>query len=190
MSSTRRSRISIEHGLGTEPNNLLAINSLKGYRAMRWGRNVELIVTDQRSYRSEEPLDRAEAEPFSSDDFPEMVPEEAMVILDAGRAYDHGRPPATIRYGSTDVANFRKDDPPQTILGEEQKRWFLEQTACLEGHMEDLGQHHGDARYARRSAEPSRRADAPMAGRRIRRLRWRRSQQRVCRTRRNLRLRS
>jgi alkaline phosphatase D len=38
-----------------EPNNLLAINSLKGYRALRWGRNVELIVTDKRSYRSEEP---------------------------------------------------------------------------------------------------------------------------------------
>ena len=41
-----------------QPNGL---NSLKGYRTLRWGRNVELIVTDQRSYRSEEPLDRAEA---------------------------------------------------------------------------------------------------------------------------------
>jgi hypothetical protein len=26
-----------------------------GYRALRFGRNVELIITDQRSYRSEEP---------------------------------------------------------------------------------------------------------------------------------------
>jgi alkaline phosphatase D len=115
-----------QHGLGEEPNNLLAINSLKGYRALRWGRNVELIVTDQRSYRSEEPMDRVEAGPFSSDDFPEMVPEEAMVILDAGRACNHGHPPPTIRYGSTEVPNFRKGDPPQTILGEEQKQWFLE----------------------------------------------------------------
>jgi alkaline phosphatase D len=115
-----------EYGLGEEPNNLIAIRSLKGYRSMRWGRNVELIVTDQRSYRSEEPLDRAEAGPFSSDDFPEMMPEEAMVILDAGRAYNHGQPPATIAYGSTQVPNFRKGDPPQTILGEEQKQWFLE----------------------------------------------------------------
>ena len=38
-----------EHGLGQETNNLAAIGSLKGYRALRWGRNVELIVTDQRS---------------------------------------------------------------------------------------------------------------------------------------------
>ena len=29
-----------DHGLGQEPNNLTAIRSLKGYRAMRWGRNV------------------------------------------------------------------------------------------------------------------------------------------------------
>ncbi len=50
-----------EHGLGQEPNNLTAIHSLRGYRALRWGRNVELIITDQRSYRSEEPSYRAEA---------------------------------------------------------------------------------------------------------------------------------
>src|SRR5438128_9476044 len=41
-----------DFGLGQEPNNLAAIGSLKGYRALRFGRNVELIVTDQRSYRS------------------------------------------------------------------------------------------------------------------------------------------
>src|ERR1700691_4563939 len=89
-----------QHGLGKERNNLLAINSLKGYRALRWGRNVELMVTDQRSYRSEDPLGRAEADAFSSPDFPEFVPEEAIEILDAGSSYNGGRPPATIRYGA------------------------------------------------------------------------------------------
>ena len=115
-----------EHGLGEEPNNLAAIHSLKGYRTLRWGRNVELIVTDQRSYRSEEPLDRVEAKPFSSDDFPEFVPEEAMEILDAGRSYKNGDAPKFIRYGSAAVPNFCKDAPAQTILGAEQKQWFLE----------------------------------------------------------------
>lgn len=114
-----------DHGLGNEPNNRTAINSLIGYRALRWGRNVELIITDQRSYRSEEPLDRAEAKAFVGPDFPELVPEEAMEILDAGRSYNDGNPPASIRYGSAEVRNFRKDAPPQTILGIEQKRWFL-----------------------------------------------------------------
>ena len=115
-----------DHGLGAEGNNLTAIHSLRGYRALRYGRNVELIVTDQRSYRSEEPLDRPEAKPLSSDDFPEFVPEEAMEVLDAGRSYQDGHPPESIRYGALDVANFQKDAPPQTILGVEQKAWFLE----------------------------------------------------------------
>ena len=42
-------------GLGDEPNNLSAIASLTGYRALRFGRNVDLLITDQHSYRSEEP---------------------------------------------------------------------------------------------------------------------------------------
>jgi alkaline phosphatase D len=115
-----------EHGLGQEPNNLTAIHSLKGYRALRWGRNMELIITDQRTYRSEEPTDRPEAKAFSSDDFPEFLPEEAMTILDAGNAYNNGHPPASIRYGDKEVPNFRRDQPPQTILGAEQKAWFFE----------------------------------------------------------------
>ena len=115
-----------EHGLGQEPNNLAAINSLKGYRALRWGRNVELIITDQRSYRSEDPTYRPEARTLSSDDFPGFMPEEVLEILDAGNSYNYGHPPATIKYGSKDIANFRKDQPPTTLLGAEQKAWFLE----------------------------------------------------------------
>jgi alkaline phosphatase D len=115
-----------EHGLGQEPNNLAAIGSLKGYRALRWGRNVELIVTDQRTYRSEEPTGMAEAKPFSSDDFPEFFPEEAMEILDAGRTYNRGKPPRSIPFGGTEIDNFSKDRPAQTILGAEQKAWFLQ----------------------------------------------------------------
>jgi alkaline phosphatase D len=115
-----------DHGLGQEPNNLTAIGSLKGYRALRWGKNVELIVTDQRSYRSEDPNDRPEAKPLLSDDFPEFMSEDAVEILDAGRTYNGGRPPASIRFGNVEIANFCKDRPAQTILGAEQKAWFLE----------------------------------------------------------------
>jgi alkaline phosphatase D len=114
------------HGLGDEPNNLTAIHSLRGYRAMRWGRNVELIITDQRSYRSEEPTDRPEGKAFLSSDFPQLYPQEVLEILDAGNAYDNGHAPATIRYAGNDTANFRRDEPAQTFLGAEQKAWFLE----------------------------------------------------------------
>jgi len=115
-----------ENGLGQEPNNLTAIHSLRGYRTLRWGRNMELIITDQRSYRSEEPTYRAEAQAFRSDDFPGFVPQEVLDILDAGSAYNNGHPPAAIKYGNTEIANFRKDQPPTTLLGAEQKAWFLD----------------------------------------------------------------
>jgi alkaline phosphatase D len=117
-----------EHGLGQEPNNLTAIHSLKGYRALRWGRNMELIVTDQRTYRSEEPTGMKEAQALSSDDFPEFLSQQAMEILDAGRDYNGGKPPATIRSadGKIEVQNIWRERPPQTILGAEQKAWFLD----------------------------------------------------------------
>src|SRR5262249_14107418 len=75
-----------EQGLGDEPNNLTALGSLTAYRALRWGRHVELILTDQRSYRSEEPSERTATEPLMSRHFPELFPQEALEILDAGRA--------------------------------------------------------------------------------------------------------
>jgi alkaline phosphatase D len=42
-------------------------------------------------------------------------------ILDGGRGYNNGKPPQTIRVGEKEIPNFRKDEPPQTILGAEQK---------------------------------------------------------------------
>ncbi len=115
-----------ENGLGQEPNNLAALASLTGYRALRWGRHVDLIITDQRSYRSQDPTDDDRADVFSSKDFPNMFPQVVQEILDAGRTANDGKPPATIRWGSTEVANFRKDEPAQTILGAPQKAWFLD----------------------------------------------------------------
>jgi alkaline phosphatase D len=115
-----------EHGLGQEANNLAAISSLTGYRTLRWGRHVELIITDERSYRSERPASRPEAKALFSDQFPKCIPNEALAILDAGRTYAKGNAPSAIRLGSLEIPNFRKDQPPQTLLGAEQKSWFLE----------------------------------------------------------------
>ncbi|HEY6245145.1 MAG TPA: alkaline phosphatase D family protein, partial [Pyrinomonadaceae bacterium] len=38
-----------ENGLGDEPNNRIAINSLIGYRSYRYGKHLDLIITDQHS---------------------------------------------------------------------------------------------------------------------------------------------
>jgi alkaline phosphatase D len=114
-----------DHGLGQEAGNVAAINSLKLFRALRWGRNVELILTDNRSFRSEPVLDRPEAAQFQPRQFPFVVPQHVVEVLDAGRAYNGGTPPETIRFGGADLPNPRKNAPPQSILGAAQKDWFL-----------------------------------------------------------------
>jgi len=80
-------------GLGLEPGNLAAIDSLKLYRTLRWGRNVELILTDNRSFRSEPLVDREEFAPFRPKGFPVGTPADILEILDAGRTYNGGHPP-------------------------------------------------------------------------------------------------
>jgi alkaline phosphatase D len=113
-------------GLGDEPNNLIAINSLKSYRALRYGRHLDLILTDQHSYRSKNPFGDPELDKLGGSEFLGMFPEDVLEILDGGRTYDGGHPPAEVHFGDARVKNPQKDAPPQTILGAEQKAWFKE----------------------------------------------------------------
>lgn len=114
-------------GFGQETNNIAAVASLTGFRSVHWGRNVDLIITDQHSYRSHEPTGRPEAEALSNADFPQLMPQEAVEILDAGREYNGGKPPESIQIGARQIPNFCRHDPAQTIFGKTQKAWFLEQ---------------------------------------------------------------
>lgn len=116
------------HGLGQEPNNLAAIGSLTAYRTLRWGRHVELIITDQRSYRSQPGgmSDYPEAAALKRAEFPNCFPQEAMEILDAGRTYASGNAPEYISDSHSTIPNFRRTAPPQTLLGATQKAWFLD----------------------------------------------------------------
>jgi hypothetical protein len=47
-----------DSGLGIEPNNLVAINSLIAYRSLRYGQHLDLILTDQHSFYGEDPTMR------------------------------------------------------------------------------------------------------------------------------------
>ena len=118
-----------DHGLGLEPNNLAAINGLKLFRSLRWGKNVDLIITDNRSFRSHSVTAQPEANVFRDKNFPAAFPQDALEILDAGRTYDGGKPPETIPFAGKRVPNWRKDKPPQSILGAVQKKWFTAQLA-------------------------------------------------------------
>jgi alkaline phosphatase D len=114
-----------DDGLGIEPNNLAAINSLRAYRALRYGKHLDLIITDQHSYRS--------ADPFSDDSLNKLgdwaafngwFPDDLQQVLDGGRSFNRGNPPAELVFGDSRIPNPQKDAPPQTILGAEQKAWF------------------------------------------------------------------
>ncbi len=56
-----------------------------------------------------------------------MFPEDAAQILDGGRAFNGGNPPAEISFNDAHVPNPQRNAPPQTILGAEQKAWFKDQ---------------------------------------------------------------
>lgn len=113
-----------DHGFGTEPNNRIAIDSMTTYRALRYGKNVELMVTDFHSYTMENPGARPETDVF---DWPfPVIPQELFEIIDAGRDYADGHPPETITIGDKSAPNFRKDEPAYTMLGREQKAWLKE----------------------------------------------------------------
>ncbi len=106
-------------GVGQEPNNLAAIKALQIQRAFRYGGNIDMILTDNRSFIS--PGGGYEGLPpikFGA------MPEEMLDILDQGRAYADGHPPATIRIGDLEFANSNADAPPEAYLGLEQMAWF------------------------------------------------------------------
>jgi alkaline phosphatase D len=112
-----------EDGLSEEPNNLKAINSLKIERVLRWGKNVDLLLTDNWSFRSPD----MSGDDFYVPGFPRVFPQVPFEITDYGRHYNGGNPPDTIRFNGKDYPNPTKDLHAQTFLGREQRRWFLEQ---------------------------------------------------------------
>jgi len=116
-----------ENGLGDEPNNLAAINSLIGYRTFRYGKHLDLIITDQHSYRSADPFSDPSLGKLGGEEFIAMFPEDGMRVLDGGRAFDGGNPPPQVTFNEARVPNPQMDAPPQTILGAKQKAWFKDQ---------------------------------------------------------------
>ena len=66
------------------------------------------------------------AKPFRAGKVPYFAPQEVVEVLDAGRSYGGGHPPATIRFGGQELPNPRREAPAGSMLGAEQKAWFLE----------------------------------------------------------------
>lgn len=111
-----------------EANNAAAIGAMTIYRSLRWGKHVELVMTDQRSYRSDHaipedlpPLVNLGAGQTVFFDPRNFLPLPIVALLDAGAAA--GAPaPATIP--GTPFPNPRRTSPIGTMLGKTQKAWW------------------------------------------------------------------
>lgn len=115
-----------ENGLGQEPNNLAAIRSLIAYRSLRYGKHLDLFVTDQRSFAGADASDAEDVGRIYDPAFRGYFSEEAMIALDAGKTYDGGKPPAELQFRDVKIHNPSKEKQPRTMLGVEQKAWFKE----------------------------------------------------------------
>ena len=104
--------------------NVAAINSMAIYRSFRFGQWMELVLTDNRSYRSDHPI----PEDISGNsslflDARVALPVELVNLLDAGKTANSGSPP-TFLIVEDFVLNPRRHSPPGTMLGAVQKQWW------------------------------------------------------------------
>jgi alkaline phosphatase D len=105
----------------SEPNNQKAIGSIAIYRHLQFGKHVDLVLTDNRSYRSDHALaeDVTAGNPFVF--HPRSgLPIVAVNAFDAGRDANGGMPEAAV----AGFKNTRMSDPPGTMLGDAQKQWW------------------------------------------------------------------
>lgn len=114
-----------------EPNNFAAIQALRTYRGVRWGRLVDILLTDNRIYRgpganpgyNETLITTGEGDVRAFSGF-KLHDGELLYTLSKGRDANDGNPPDTVRIAGEDVPNPRKTSPQVSMLGEEQKQWF------------------------------------------------------------------
>ena len=116
-----------KNDLGVEPNNLAAIRSLIAYRTLRYGRHLDLIITDQHSFCGDDASNDESIGKIFDPAFAGAFSEPAMIALDEGRTANGGNPPATLSFRDATIPNPRKNMEPRTILGVEQKAWFKDQ---------------------------------------------------------------
>ncbi len=112
--------------LSHEPNNLAAIGTLAIHRTLRWGRMVELIVVDGRSYRGPRGLDNAILGSATVAYTNAPLPAQLIEVQNAGRTANGGNPPETVELNGEELTNTRRDAPRSSLLGAAQKAWLKE----------------------------------------------------------------
>ncbi|HET7811503.1 MAG TPA: alkaline phosphatase D family protein [Steroidobacteraceae bacterium] len=128
-----------ENGFGLGADNAAAVESLTIYRSFRYGRNAELILTDNRSYK----IADADGSAVAPDAFPMFIDEDTARIIDDGRAANGGKPPATLHFDGKDIPNPGVDQPMQSYLGPKQRAWLIEQLTASQAPWKVWGHSFG-----------------------------------------------
>ena len=105
--------------------NEAAVDSLCIYRKLNWGKHVDILLTDGRSYRSPACLPTGLSQSLGLP----MDTVKLVAIADAGAAYNGGNPPANLPYGDGDTANPARERAPGSMLGRQQQEWLLDTLA-------------------------------------------------------------
>jgi alkaline phosphatase D len=113
-----------------EPNNAAAVGAITIYRSLRFGKHVELVMTDERSYRSDHALPE-EITSATVNGVPvflaprNALPLNLVNLFDQGKTANGGHPPPSVDLGNGVVLpNVRAASPPGTMLGAAQKAWW------------------------------------------------------------------
>jgi len=117
--------------LGQSKQNQASIHAITGYRAIRWGKLVDLIVTDNRLYRGPGANPAISLETIASNSANDgiftgfaLFDADVLHTLAEGRFANGGNPPATITVKGRTIPNPRRDAPRVSVLGARQKAWF------------------------------------------------------------------
>lgn len=108
--------------LNTNNDNRRALESMTIYRSLSWGKMLDLVVTDLRSYRSPPVLTEDVRELLSGS--ARLAPVRLVKELDAGKTANDGKPLAKLTYEDKEIENPRRNSPAGTCMGAKQKAWF------------------------------------------------------------------
>jgi alkaline phosphatase D len=128
-----------ESGFGLGADNAAAVESLTIYRAFRYGRNAEMILTDNRSYKNAD----ADGSAVAPDGFPNFIDEDTARVIDDGRAANGGKPPATLKFAGKDIPNPGVDQPMQSYLGPKQRAWLIDRLTASQAPWKVWGHSFG-----------------------------------------------
>ncbi|MFT5333411.1 MAG: alkaline phosphatase D [Halioglobus sp.] len=105
--------------------NEMARQSLRIYRSLKWGKHLDIVLTDTRSYRTGPCVSPHLADSL---DLP-LNTLKLIDITDYGQFYNDGNPPDYLPYGDGKTPNPARDRRPGTCMGEDQRSWFLDTLA-------------------------------------------------------------